>query len=183
MTAIGGPLSRRPLAEATSADERLRPFDEAAYKAARRRFFERFSTARQTRIGHEIFVGVEGFFARGRLYARGTAVRQELPALLVVLEISHHNLAENLFVHGRIENRTKHLDPAVEVTRHHVRRGNIYCRLRVRQRVSRTKAIDAAVLEEPANDRFHANVFRQPGHSRPQAADAANDKIDGNPRS
>ena len=67
------------------------------------RFFERFSTARQTRICHEIFVGVEGFFARRGLYARGTAIRQELPALLVVLEIGDHNLAENLFVHGGIE--------------------------------------------------------------------------------
>src|SRR5262245_63440616 len=113
MTAIGGPLSRRPLAEATSADERLRPLDEAAYKAARRRFLERFPTARQARIGHEIFVGVEGFFARGRLYARGTAIRQELPALLVVLEIGHHNLTKNLFVHRRLDNRTKHLDPEV----------------------------------------------------------------------
>src|SRR5215510_9866517 len=112
MTAIGGPLSRRPFAEATSADERLRPFDEAAYKAARRRFLERFPTARQARIGHEILVGVEGFFARGRLYARGTAVLQELPALFVVLEIGDHNLAEDLLMHGGIENRTKNFDPA-----------------------------------------------------------------------
>src|SRR5215475_11549851 len=133
MTAIGGPWSSRPLADGMMAAERLRPFDEAAYKAARRRFLERFSTARQTRIGHEILVGVEGFFARGRLYARGTAVRQELPALFVVLEIRDHNLTENLFVHRGIENRAQDLDTAVEIAGHHVSRGNINRRLRVRQ--------------------------------------------------
>src|SRR5512139_222330 len=92
MTAIGGPWSSRPWAEAVT--RRLRPFDEAADETARRGFFERFATTRQARIGHEILVGVERLFARGGLYARRTAVRQELPALLVVLEIGHHDLAE-----------------------------------------------------------------------------------------
>jgi len=50
-------------------------------------------------------MGVEEFLARGRLYARGTAVGQELPTLLVVLEIRHHDLAEDLLVHGNIEDR------------------------------------------------------------------------------
>src|ERR1043166_2202169 len=104
------------------AGERLRAFDEAAYKAARRRFLERFSTARQARIGHEILVGVERFLARGGLYARGTSIRQELPALLVILEVRDHDLAENLLMHGGIENRTQDFDPAVEIARHHVGR-------------------------------------------------------------
>src|SRR5262245_9151152 len=143
-----------------SADERLRPFDEAAYKAARRRFLERFPTSRQARIGHEIVVGVEGYFARARRYPGGTAVRPEPPALFVVLEIGRHNLAENLFVHSRIENRTKDLDPAVQIARHHVGRGNIYRRFLVRQRVARAEAVDATVLKEPSDYRFHANVFR-----------------------
>src|SRR5450631_1917443 len=99
MTAIGGPWSSRPLAEVLAAGERLRAFDEAADETARRRFLERFTTARQTRIGHKILVGVERFLARRGLYARGTAIRQELPALLIVLEIGRHNLAENLLVH------------------------------------------------------------------------------------
>ena len=104
------------------AGERLRPFDEAAYKAARRRLFERFPTARKARICHKIFVGVEELFARGRLYARGTAVGQELPALLIVLEIRHHDLAEDLLVHGGIENRAQHFNAPVEIARHHVGR-------------------------------------------------------------
>src|SRR6185369_6448650 len=99
ITAIGGPWSRRPFG--MMAREGLRAFEEAA----RRRFFERFPTARKARICHKIFMGVEEFLARGRLYARGTAVGQELPTFLVVLEIRHHDLAEDLLVHGNIEDR------------------------------------------------------------------------------
>src|SRR5471032_2166959 len=135
MTAIGGPWSSRPLADGSGLRERLRAFDEAANKTARRRFLERFTTARQTRIGHKILVGVEGFLARRGLYARGTAIRQELPTLFVVLEIGCHNLAENLLVHRGIENRCQHFDPAVEIARHHVGGGNIYRRLGMRQQV------------------------------------------------
>ena len=42
---------------------------ETAYKATRRRFLERFATAGQARIGHEVLVGVEGLLALGRFYA------------------------------------------------------------------------------------------------------------------
>src|SRR6202140_1125454 len=150
ITAIGGPWSSRPLAEFILVcgweigRERLRAFDEAAYKAARRRLFERFPTTGQARVCHEILVGVEWFLARRGLYARGTAVRQERPALLVILEVCDHDLADNLLVHGRIENRAQHLDPAVEITRHHIGGGNVQRRFRMRQRVAVAEAIDAA---------------------------------------
>src|SRR5471032_2638326 len=120
MTAIGGPWSSRPLADGSGLRERLRAFDEAAEETARRRFLKRFTTARQTRIGHEILVGVEGFLARRGLYARRTSVRQELPALLIILEIRGHNLPQNLLVHCGIENRRQDLDPPIEVARHHI---------------------------------------------------------------
>src|SRR6185369_13300981 len=122
ITAIGGPWSSLPWADVAAA---LRAFDEAANEAAGRTFFERLATARQARIGHEILVGVERLIARRGLYARRTAVRQELPALLVVLEIGHHDLAEHLFVHRRIEDRAQHLDATVEIARHHVGRGDV----------------------------------------------------------
>jgi len=67
-------------------------------------------------------MGVEEFLARGRLYARGTAVGQELPTLLVVLEIRHHDLAEDLLVHGGIEDRAQYFNAPVEIARHHVGR-------------------------------------------------------------
>src|ERR1700690_1174478 len=133
------------------AGERLRAFDEAAYKAAGRRFLERFATARQTRICNEILVGVERFLARRGLYARGTAVRQELPALLVILEVCGHDLAEHLLVHGRIENRAQHLDPAAEIARHHVGGGNVDRSLGVRQSIAIAEAINAAVFQEAAD--------------------------------
>src|SRR4051794_6403239 len=117
ITAIGGPWSSLPLTGAcmTRPAADLRSAFKPAEKAARRGFFERFATARQTRIGHEIFVGVEWLLARRRVYARRTAVRQETPALLVVHEIRHHDLTQNLLVHGGVEDRAQHLDPAVEI--------------------------------------------------------------------
>ena len=106
------------------------------------------------------------------------AVGQELPALLVVLEIRHHDLVEHLLMHGRIEDRAQHLDAAVEIARHHVGRGDVDRRLRMRQAVAVAEAIDAAVLEEAADDRLDADVFRQARHARPQAADAAHHEVD-----
>src|SRR3982750_3934718 len=93
MTAIGGPGCSRPCAALRARDFRaLTP----ARKAAGRGFFERFSTARETRIGHEVFVGVEWLFARRGLDTHGGAVGQEIPALLIVLEIRQHDLVEHL---------------------------------------------------------------------------------------
>src|SRR5437588_12984706 len=83
MTATGGPWSSRPCAPflmASSGPRRRLRAVEAAYKAARRGFLERFATARQARIGHEILVGVEGFLARGGFYAIRGAVGQQFPS-------------------------------------------------------------------------------------------------------
>src|SRR3954454_3889821 len=101
ITATGGPGSSRPCASFNKVCKRLRPVEAA--REAGRRFLERFATARKTRIGHKILVRIEGLFPRRGLYARGTAVRQELPALLIVLEIRDHDLIEYLFMHRRIE--------------------------------------------------------------------------------
>src|SRR5690348_15822975 len=110
MTAIEFPTSSRPCA-GTNARERLTAL--AARKAAGRRLFERFATARQARICHEILVGVERLFARRGLDTHRGAVGQEVPALLVVLEIRHHDLVEHLLVHGHVRDRTEDLDAAV----------------------------------------------------------------------
>src|SRR3974390_2624641 len=175
-TAIGGPWASRPCA-ALVARARLRVLDEAADEAPRRGFFERFATTRQARVGHEIIVGIERLFAQPGLYARRTAIRQEIPALLVVLEIGNHDLPEHLLVHGGVENGAQHLYPAVEIARHHVGRGNINRCLRVRQRTAVAETIYAAVLKETTDDRFHSDVFGQPRHARPQAADTAHYQV------
>src|ERR1700736_3969157 len=151
MTAIGGPWSRRPCASGSGGADRLSAVT-LADEAARRRFLEGFATAGQARIGHEILVGIERLLAGGGLYAHRGAVRQELPALLVVLEVGDHDLTEHLLVHRRIEDRAQHLDPAVEVARHQIGGRDIDRRARMRQDVAGAEAEDAAVLEEAADD-------------------------------
>src|SRR5262245_44952828 len=91
-------------------------------EALRGRSLERFSTARETRICHEVFVGVERIFALIAYDALPTRVRQEPEALLVVLEIGDHDLVEHLAVNSRVRNRTKHFDAAVEIARHEIGR-------------------------------------------------------------
>src|SRR5690349_3379315 len=87
ITAIAWPTSSRPCA-GIIARARLTPF-AAARKAAGRGVLERFATARQARIGHEVFVGVERLFARRGLDTHRGAIGQEVPALRVILEIRH----------------------------------------------------------------------------------------------
>src|SRR3984957_13784207 len=123
-------------------------------------------------------MSVEFFLAGRRFDAARRTVRQQLPALLVVLEIGHHDLVEHLLVYGRIEDRTQRLDAAVEIARHHVGRRDVYGGFRVRQRVAGTEAIDAAVLEETADDGFDPDSVGQPRHARPQATNAAHHELD-----
>src|SRR5262249_55330328 len=127
---------------------------EAAYKATRGGVFDRFSTSRQARIFYEIILGGEGFLALRRFYSIWGAVGQKFPALFIILEVGDHDLIEHLLVHGRVEDRTEHLDATVEIARHHVGRGDIDRRLGMRQAVTDPEAIDAAVLEEAADDRL-----------------------------
>src|SRR3569833_4549411 len=114
MTATAGPVSSRPVGD---APPRLRFARDLPDEAAGRGFFERFATARETRIGHEVLVGVERLFARRGLYARRGPVRQDLPALLVVLEIRRHDLAEHLLVHRRNLDRAQGLVAVVVFAR------------------------------------------------------------------
>src|SRR6185437_14875135 len=129
-------------------------------------------------ICHKVLMGVEKLFARAGLYARGTAIGQELPALLVVLEVRDHDLAENLLVHGGIENRTQDFDAPVQIAGHHVGGGKIDRSFRMRQRMACAKTINTSVLEEPADDRFDPDIFRQTGYAGPQAADSAYHEVD-----
>ena len=111
---------------------------------------------------------LKGSSPGGRLDALRRAVRQQLPALLVVLEICDHDLVEHLLMHGRIEDRAQRLDAAVEIARHHVGGRDVDRGLRMRQAVAGAEAIDAAVLEEAADDRLDADVLGQ-ARQRPAA--------------
>ena len=144
-----------------------RALSQAAAGGARRGFFERLAAAGQARIGHEIVVELK-FSSPGAGHdARRRTITAELPALLVVLEIGDHDLVEHLFVHRRIEDRAQHFDATVEIARHHVGRRNVDRRFRMRQAMPGAEAIDAAVFEEAADDRF--TRIARIGRERPAA--------------
>src|SRR6185503_9225957 len=100
------------------------------------------------------------------------------PALLGILQVRDHDLFENLLMYRRILQRTEDFNTAVEVPRHHVGGRDIHSRFRAGQALTHTKAVDPAMFEEAADDRLDPDIFRKPRYARPQAADAAHDKLD-----
>src|SRR5262245_26128729 len=93
-------------------------------EAAREAVLERLPAARKARIGHEVLVRIERLLALRRANALGGTVAEDAPALLVVLEVRHHDLIQDLLVHRGIRDRHHHLDAAVEIAGHHVRRAD-----------------------------------------------------------
>ena len=71
----------------------------------------------------------------------------------------------------------EHLDPAVEVARHQVGAADEH-----RDALARLERVDAAVLEEPAHDRAHADVLGEPVDAGPQHADRAGADLDARAR-
>src|SRR4029078_8306660 len=111
MMATGPPPSRRPGLTSRSLESGLlRSFA----KGLGRLGFERFSTSRQARICHEGAMRVERGLALLRPDAYRAAIGHFGPALLVVGEVRHHDLVEDLFMHRPIENRHNRFDTAVE---------------------------------------------------------------------
>src|SRR5262249_54378709 len=145
---------------------------------ARAAVLQPLPTPRQARIGHEVFVGVERLLTLRRPNPLRPAVRQDAPALLVVLEIRNHDLVHDLLVHRRVGNRHHDLHAPIEIARHHVGGADIDEGPRRRQAVAGAEAVDAAVLQETADDALCTDVLRQSGHARSQAADAAHDEVD-----
>src|SRR5258708_38231649 len=117
-------------------------------------------------------MGVEWLFARRGLDTHRGAVGQEIPALLIVLEIRRHDLVDHLLVHGRIENRAQNFDAAVEVARHQVGGRNIDRGLAVRQGGTSAGTEDGAVVERPADERLYAGAAGQSGAYGTPAANA-----------
>jgi hypothetical protein len=95
---------------------------------------------------------VERFFPFRRRDARARPVWQDLVALLIVDQIGNHDLTEDLFVDGWIENRQQDLYPAVEIALHEIGGRNIDMRLRVRQIMATAEAIDPGMLEKAADN-------------------------------
>src|SRR3546814_16262143 len=86
--------------------------------------------------------------------------------------------SSDLVVDGRIVDRDHIFDAAVEVARHPVGAADIELRAAVRQRRAVGERPDAAMFEEPADDRFHAARFWKNGHDGTQAANAAHTQVD-----
>ena len=76
-------------------------------------------------------------------------------------------------MHRAVADRHQHFHATIEIAAHPIGRGNEYARAPVGQGGAIAERPDAAVLQETADDRFHCDPFRKPGHARPQAADAA----------
>src|SRR5262245_47138853 len=100
MTATAGPAlrdgcARRARRNCTSLGSRLLTF-RTAREPPRRGFFERLATARQTWIRHEVLVQIERLVAFRGLHTCRRTIRQQLPALLIVLQVGDHDLVQNL---------------------------------------------------------------------------------------
>src|SRR4029078_750636 len=106
------------------------------------------------------------------LHACRGPVLQQLPALLGILQVRDHDLFENLLMYRRILQWTEDFDPAVEVPRHHVGGRDIHSRFRAGQALTHPKAVDPAVLQEAADDRFDPDILGKSWNARSQAADA-----------
>src|SRR5260221_9710040 len=105
-------------------------------------------------------------------------MRQYLTYLLGILEIRDHDLLENLLMHRRILQWTKNFDAPIEVARHHVGRRDIHSSFCTRQALSHPEAVDSAMFEETADDRFDADILGKPGNAWAQAADSAHHQLD-----
>src|SRR4030081_983023 len=116
---------------------------------------------------------VERLLTLRGLHTRRRPVRQQLPALLGILEISDHDLFENLLMHRRILQRAEDFDAPVEVARHHVGGRDIHSSFCAGQPLSHPEAVDSAMFEKTADDRFDADMLRKSGYAGPQAANAA----------
>src|SRR5262245_21108162 len=87
------------------------------------------------------------------------AVGAQRPALSVVMEISLHDLIENLLVHRRVLYRNQSFDPPVEVTRHPISRRDEDQGSRRREPVPRPEAYNSSMLQETTDDALDGNVF------------------------
>src|SRR5690606_15623525 len=105
--------------------------------------FQGVAATGQAWVRHEVFLRVEGGLAFLRRYAPRGSVWQYFETLLVVHQVSEHDLAQNLLVDGGIGDRYQRLDATVEVTRHDVGRGDVDDRPVARQLVAVAEAVDA----------------------------------------
>jgi len=84
---------------------------------------------------------------------RVRAVARHLPGVALVGEVQVEDLAQ-LLLQARVLDRRQHLDAALEVALHAVRRADV-----VLGRAGVAEVVDARVLQKPADDADHADVL------------------------
>src|SRR5262249_4100220 len=102
---------------------------------------------------------------------------QQLAALNVIREQYGQNLRADRFGDDRIENGRYDLDAAVEVAAHPIGAGDEDFAI-----PTVLEAINARVLEEPADDAAHANPLADSRNARANDAHTANEHVDLNAR-
>src|SRR5260221_486752 len=169
-------------AESHGGGDLVRRFGPVVEHQTRRRLgaAERATASRQAGVGHEIGMRAKRLVVQRRAGIGAFAVEE--PALGRILEVGDHDLVEHLTMDGWVLNRHQGLDAPVEIARHPVRRGDEDLGVVGWQLVAVGEADDAAMLEEAADDALDADILGQAGHPGPQAADAADDEVDLNPR-
>lgn len=120
----------------------------------------RLSAARKARVAHEIFVSVERLFTWFRRNSAMRTVRQDLPALLIILQIGGHDLIEDLFMNGLIDDRSERLDAAVQIALHHIGGRNVNRSVARWKAMPLTETIDPGMLEKATYDALDGDIFR-----------------------
>ena len=120
------------------------------------------------RLLHEIILRIE---RHGAVLAAIAAVRQQETGLRRIAELRIQNPFE-LFAQKHIVNRAGDLHAAVEVARHEIGGRNIILRIFIA-----SELINTAMLQKAADNTGDMDVFRLTGHTRQDAADAADDEL------
>src|ERR1035438_1176406 len=95
------------------------------------------------------------------------------PCLRGVVQINFENLVLDLTNQRRVFQGKQHLHATVEVAWHQVGAAQVDFFF-----AAVTEIIDAAVLQEAADNADHLNVLADPRHARPQAANSAHQQAD-----
>ena len=109
---------------------------------------------------------------RAGLGARPRPIWLEQPCVRVVGERAVQSRVDVLAQSGVLDG-DEHLDPVVEVARHEIGAADVRSRL-----VVRLEGVDAAVLQEPADDGTDADVLGQAFDARAESARCARDDVD-----
>ena len=83
----------------------------------------------------------------------------KLPTVSLIDKIGGHDPIKNDATHPRLNDRHEMLDPPIQISRHPIRRRDKDQRLIRRQHAAVSKADNAGMLQEPAYDGMHTDIF------------------------